>query len=100
MNSHEVRAAVDKWAQGYTPSEWAQKHVRANYRLELEAALARLILLIEGNSDELDILASVEQFGAYVARQDAKLRRDLAGDRWTDTGRANASHQSKGGAAA
>ncbi|MGW4717947.1 hypothetical protein [Nocardia sp. NPDC004260] len=99
-DSPEVQAALNAWKKGYTPVEWAQRHFRSNYRLELESALSRLILMLEGDEDELHILPSVQRFAEYVSRLDAQLRRDLAGDRWTDTGRVNHTHKTKGGAAA
>ncbi|WP_280493200.1 hypothetical protein [Nocardia asiatica] len=99
-DSPEVQALIDTWGLGYTPDQWAQRVFRSQYRAELELGLARLITLIEGDEDELRILPSVQRFAEYVSRLDAQLRRDLAGDRWTDTGRANHTHKTKGGAAA
>ncbi|WP_157978346.1 MULTISPECIES: hypothetical protein [Nocardia] len=87
MNSPQIEAALAEWSKGYTPTEWAQRHFRSNFRIELETALARLILLAEGEGDELAISASVQSFAAHVARMDERLRRDLAGDRYVDTGK-------------
>ncbi|MEV6255578.1 hypothetical protein AB0L97_20195 [Nocardia sp. NPDC051911] len=81
MSSPATQELIDQWARGFTPTGWAQRHFRSTYRLELEAALARLILLLEGDEDELRILPSVQSFAEYVGRLDAQLRRDLAGDR-------------------
>lgn len=100
MASPAVEAALKDWERGFTPSEWAQQHFRANYRMELEAALARLIMIIDraGNDgDELRILPSVESFAAYAARLDTRLRCDLAGDRLQRT---EESHTNQKGAAA
>lgn len=97
MTSPEVQAAIDQWQRGYTPTEWAQRHSRDSYRAGLQDNLARLILLLEGEGDELQILASVEKFAAHVKRLDEQLRRDLAGDR--HPGRTDVP-RSKGGAAA
>ncbi|MEU7763882.1 hypothetical protein AB0B25_01985 [Nocardia sp. NPDC049190] len=88
-NSPEVQALIDKWGLGYTPDQWAQRVFRSQYRAELEVGLARLIALIEGDDDELQISSSVQRFAEYVSRLDAQLRCDLSGDRWTDTGRAS-----------
>ncbi|MEU2035158.1 hypothetical protein [Nocardia amamiensis] len=96
----EVQGLLDTWGQGYQPTEWAQRHFRSTYRMELEAALARLILLLEGDEDELRILPSVQSFAEFVARLDAKLRRDLAGDRHPDAGALSTNRRTKGGAAA
>ncbi|MET8650745.1 hypothetical protein [Nocardia aurea] len=100
MNSPAVQAAIEEWSRGYTPTEWAQRHFRSNYRMELESALARLILLVDGKGDELAILPSVQSFAAYVARLDQRLRSDLAGDRYVDTGRAGDRPTTKGRTAA
>lgn len=83
-NSPAVQAAIDEWKKGYTPTEWSQRVFRSRYRSELEVALARLIALVDGEGDELQILPRVESFAAYVGRLDASLRRDLAGDRHPD----------------
>ncbi|WP_433681930.1 hypothetical protein [Nocardia sp. CA-119907] len=95
-----VQAAIDRWAAGYIPTEWAQKHFRSTYRMELESALARLILLLEGNEDELHILPRVESFAEYVGRLDAKLRQDLAGDRHPGATETSHNRKTKGGVAA
>ncbi|WP_054814894.1 hypothetical protein [Nocardia arizonensis] len=99
MASPEIQSAIEEWARGYTPTEWAQRHFRSNYRMELQAALARLILLVDGEGDELAVLPSVQSFAVYVARLDERLRSDLAGDRHVDTGRASDRPTTKGQAA-
>ncbi|MFI9537473.1 hypothetical protein ACIG56_30050 [Nocardia fusca] len=99
-NSPAVQKALNDWKQGYTPTEWAERVLRSQYRNEMEMALARLIRIVSSDRDELEILPSVQSFAEFVTRADANLRHSLAGDRWTDTGRAGASPQTKGGAAA
>lgn len=86
----DVQALIGEWQRGYTPTEWAQRHFRSNYRAGLQSALARLILLLDGDGDELRILARVQSFAEYVGRLDAQLRQDLAGDRHPGTGRSSA----------
>lgn len=83
-----MQRCLDEWKQGYTPSEWAKRVFRSRFRAEVEMALARLICVVDGGGDDLSVLPSVQSFAEHIGRLDAQLRRDLAGDRWRDTGRA------------
>ncbi|WP_040832878.1 hypothetical protein [Nocardia brevicatena] len=84
----------------YSALEWSHSIIRSRYRMEMEMALSQLIPVVLREGGELAVLSAVDSFAAYVARMDAALRRDLAGDRWTDTGRAAGTDKTKGGAAA
>ncbi|MBF6082896.1 hypothetical protein IU485_16145 [Nocardia cyriacigeorgica] len=78
--SPEAQRYIDQWAQGYTPTEAARRHFRNQYRGEVEYALMRLATYLDG-ADELTFIDKAREFLEYVARSDAALRRNLAGDR-------------------
>ncbi|WP_433597904.1 hypothetical protein ACQPXH_19120 [Nocardia sp. CA-135953] len=87
--SPNVQQHLDDWARGYQPTVASRRYFRSAYRTMFTAAIERLIERSE-EADELELLDLYQDLGGHLERLDAKLRTDLAGDRWVDTGKAAA----------
>ncbi|MBF6288150.1 hypothetical protein GV791_01785 [Nocardia cyriacigeorgica] len=77
--SPEAQRYIDQWAQGYRPTEVARRHFLSQCWNEIEAESMRLATYF--GKDPRVYLDKAREFVEQVARSEAALRRNLAGDR-------------------